>query len=79
MQGVATRFTRDIASQISGRLPGGISQLRSLESCNRINNTVQLSRAKLRVELSEIDKERNLNDAGIGEHRAQQDVLLTDD
>ena len=60
IQGVATKFARDLANKIAGRLPGGFSQSRALESCGRINSLVQLSRAKLRVEWAEIDKARHL-------------------
>jgi putative DNA primase/helicase len=60
IQGVATKFARDLATQIAGRLPGGFSQSRCLKSCGRINSLVQLSRAKLRVDWAEIDKARNL-------------------
>lgn len=60
IQGVATKFARDLANNIAGRLPGGFSQSRALESCGRINSVVQLSRAKLRVEWEEIDKARHL-------------------
>jgi putative DNA primase/helicase len=59
IQGVATKFARDLATQIAGRLPGGI-QARNLQSCSRINQMIQLSRSKVRVEWSEIDKSRNL-------------------
>jgi putative DNA primase/helicase len=60
IQGVATKFARELATQIAGRLPGGMWQTRSLESCSRINQMIQLSRSKVRVEWSGIDKSRNL-------------------
>jgi putative DNA primase/helicase len=66
IQGVATKFSCDLANKIAGRLPGGFSQSRALESYGRINSLVQLSRAKLRVEWEEIDKARNLIGLGDG-------------
>lgn len=66
VQGVATKFVRDIATQIAGRLPGAPSHIRALESCNRINNMVQLSRSPLSKDWSEIDRGRNTVGLGDG-------------